>query len=79
MKDKQKKSLAEDSACSCRPSKNKEILFCYQKFSDLLWKKKCSSDRETHLKFVDEGREFAKILRPLEQFIQTVKGQHNVW
>ena len=28
-------------------------------------------------KFEAEGREFAKILRSLEQFIQTVKGQNN--
>ena len=26
-----------------------------------------------------EGREFAKILRSLGQFIQTVKGQNNFW
>ena len=38
----------------------------------------CSSDREKLLKFEAEGREFAKILRSLEQFIQTVKGQENV-
>ena len=36
----------------------------------------CSpSDREKLLKFEAEGREFAKFLRSLEQFIQTVKGQ----
>ena len=29
------------------------------------------------LKIEVEGREFAKILRSLEQFIQTVKGQNN--
>ena len=34
-------------------------------------------DREKILKFEAEGREFAKILRSLEQFIQTVKGQNN--
>ena len=28
--------------------------------------------------FEAEGREFAKILRSLEQFIQTVKGQNNL-
>ena len=46
----------------------------------LFWptvKKKCSSDREKLLKFEAEGREFSKILRSLEQFIQTVKGQNN--
>ena len=31
--------------------------------------KNCSSDREFFLKFEAEGREFAKILRSLEQFI----------
>ena len=31
------------------------------------------------LKFEAEGREFLKILRSLEQFIQTVKGQNNFW
>ena len=41
--------------------------------------KKCSSDREKLLKFETEGREFSKILRSLEQFIQTVKGQNNFW
>ena len=39
----------------------------------------CSSDREKLLKFDAEGREFAKVLRSLEQFIQTVKGQNNFW
>ena len=42
-------------------------------------RKNCSSDREKLLKFEAEGREFAKILRSLEQFIQTVKGQKNFW
>ena len=44
--------------------------FCYQN---------CSSDREKLLKFVAEGQEFENFLRSLEQFIQTVKGQNNVW
>ena len=42
-------------------------------------RKNCSSDREILLKFKAEGQEFLKILRPLEQFIQTVKGQNNFW
>ena len=42
-------------------------------------RKNCSSDREKILKFKAEGREFAKVLRSLEQFIQTVKGQNNFW
>ena len=48
----------------------------------LFWptvEKKCSSDREKLLKFEAEGREFAKKLRSLEQFIQTMKGQNNFW
>ena len=48
----------------------------------LFWptvRKKCSSDREKLLKFEAEGREFSKIVRSLEQFIQTVKGQNNFW
>ena len=55
-------------------SENSEIgillpkLFC----SDL------SSDREKLLKFEAEGREFAKFLRSLEKFIQTVKVQNNL-
>ena len=34
---------------------------------------------EKLLKFEAEGREFAKILISLEQFIQTVNGQNNFW
>jgi hypothetical protein len=44
--------------------------------SKLFWptaRKKCSSDFEKLLKFEAEGREFAKVLRSLEQFIQTAK------
>ena len=41
-------------------------------------RKNCSSDGEKLLKFEAEGREFAKFLRSLEQFIQTVKGQKNL-
>ena len=39
----------------------------------------CSCDREKLLKFEAEGQEFAKLLRSLEQFIQTVKGWNNFW
>ena len=42
-------------------------------------RKNCSIDREKVLKFEAEGRELVKILRSLEQFIQTVKGQNNFW
>ena len=48
----------------------------------LFWptvKKKCSSDREKLLKFEAEGREFSKILRSIEKFVQTVKGQKIFW
>ena len=55
------------------------MVFCYQNCPDQLWEKNGSSDREKLLKFEAEGREFAKILRSLEQFIQTVKGQNNFW
>ena len=37
------------------------------------------SDWENFLKFEAEGQEFAKILRSLGQFIQTVKGHNNFW
>ena len=40
-------------------------------------RKNCSSDREKLFKFEAEGREFAKILGSLKQFIPTVKGQNN--
>ena len=43
----------------------------------LFWltvRKSCSRDREKLLKFEAEGLEFAKILRSLGQFIQTMKG-----
>ena len=48
----------------------------------LFWptvRKNCASDREKLLKFEAEGREFAKFLRSLGQFIHTVKGQNNFW
>ena len=48
----------------------------------LFWptvRKNCPSDWDKLLKFKAEGWEFSKILRSLEQFIQTVKGQNNFW
>ena len=36
-------------------------------------RKKCSSDREKLLKFKAQGREFARFLRSLEQFIYKCK------
>ena len=53
------------------------MVFCYQNCSDPTVRKNCSSDREKLLKFEAEGREFAKFLRSLEQFIQAVKGLYN--
>ena len=50
--------------------------------SKLFWptvRKNCPSDREKLLKFEAEGQEFSKFLRSLEQFVQTVKGQNNLW
>ena len=41
--------------------------------------KNCSFDLEKVLKFEAEGQEFAKLLRSLEQFIETAKGQNNLW
>ena len=48
--------------------------FFYKNGSDLLWEKNCSCDWEKFLKLEDERWEFLKILRFLEQFIQTVNG-----
>ena len=48
----------------------------------LFWsavRKNCFSDWEKLLKFEADGWEFAKILRSLEQFIQTAKGQNYVF
>ena len=45
----------------------------------LFWptvRKDCTIDREKLLKF---EAEFAKLLRSLEQFVQTVKDQNNFW
>ena len=42
-------------------------------------RKKCFCNQEKVLKSEAEGREFADILRSLEQFIQTVIHQNNIW
>ena len=44
------------------------MVFCLQNCYN---KKNCSHDREKLLKFETEDREFAKVLRSLEQFITT--------
>ena len=40
-------------------------------------RRNCFSDRAKIMKFEAEGREFAKDLGLLKQFIKTVKGQNN--
>ena len=69
------------------PEKKRKIQILYLDKDGILlpklfWptvRKNCSSDREKLLKFKAEGQEFAKFLRWLEQFIQTLKGQNNFW
>ena len=66
-----------------------QIMFCLSKVFWIWYfvtkifltycEKKCFGDREKLLKFEAERQEFAKVLRSLEQFIQTVKGQNNFW
>ena len=46
-------------------------LFCEKKIVLVIEKK--------ILKFEAEGREFENILRSLEHFVPTVKGQNNFW
>ena len=55
------------------------MVFCYQNWSDPMWEKIVLVIEKKKLKFEAEGREFAKFLRSLEQFVQTVKGQNNFW
>ena len=59
------------------PAKSCENGILLPKFFWPTVRKNCSSDQEKLLKFKAEGSEFAKILRLLEQLIQTVKGQNN--
>ena len=69
-------------ADSCDPEVSFFLKTWYILFPKLFWpfvRKICSCDQEKLLKFQAEGREFAKFLRSLEQFIQTVKGQNNFW
>ena len=54
-----------------------EMVFCYQNCPDLLWEKIVLVIENIFFKFETEGREFPKMLRSVEQFIQTVKGQNN--
>ena len=52
------------------------VVFCFQNDSDILWGKIVLLNWE---KFGAEDQELAKILRSLEQFIQRVKGQNNLF
>ena len=58
---------------------NSEMVFCYQYCSGLLWVKIVLVIEKKRLKFEAKGWEFAKKFRSLEQFVQTVKGQSNLW
>ena len=71
-------SLLSNDFKGHRLNKYREMVFCFQNCSDLVWEL-FFCDREKLLKFEAKGWEFAKILRSLEQFIQTVKGQNNFW
>ena len=55
------------------------MVFCFENCSDLLWETIVLAIEKDFCKFDAEGREFAKNLRWLEQFIQTVKSQNNFW
>ena len=48
-----------------------KVAKCY--FVSKIVRKKCSSDRKKVVKFETKGREFAKILISIGQFIQIVK------
>ena len=54
----------------------KKLVFCYQNCYDLLWEKIVW---EKLLTFEAEGREFAKFLRSLHQFIQTHSVLEQIW
>ena len=72
-----KAKLSSEDCWKCRSNMKTGILL--PKLFCPTVRKNCSSDREKLLEFEAEGREFAKFLRSLEQFIQTVKGQNNFW
>ena len=55
------------------------MIFFLPKLSCPNVRKDSSGDQENLLKFEAEGRKFAKLLRSLEQFFQTVEGQNNFW
>ena len=61
--------------------KKVEMVFCYQNCSDLLWEKIVLVTEKDfwNSRLKAENLGFAKFLRSLEQFIQTVKGLNNFW
>ena len=62
-----KKVVVSVSICgkTLRKKMSTKILFCFKTCFDLLLEKKCAGDRE---KLEAEGREFANLLKSLEQF-----------
>ena len=57
----------------------REMVFCLQNNSDLLWKKIVLVIEKNFWNSSLNAKNFAKILRSLEQYIQKVKGQYNFW
>ena len=77
----EKNQVCEDTIDQCSTFKNAsprnfEMVFCHQNYQKFCVKN-CSSEREKLLKFETDGREFAKFLRSLEQFFQSVFGLSN--
>ena len=64
---------------SCLSVASSQIWYFVSKIERTFCKKLFSSFQETLLIFKAEGRELPKLLRPMEQFIQTMKGQNNFW
>ena len=50
------------------------MVFCYQNCSVLLWEKNVLVIEKNVWKIEADGQEFAKIVRSIEQFIQTARG-----
>ena len=74
-----KANLFNSSVLKKKGEKTQKLYFViYHKCSDLLWEKIILEIEKKLLKFADEGQEFAKFLRSLEQFIQTVKGETKI-
>ena len=51
-------------------------------FPKLIWpsgRKKCSNDKERHLKFETEGQEITRFLRSQAQFFLSVKAHYHFW